>query len=425
MKKPLLLLGLALACALWAPAAEASTIIRAPNNLSLARGLVGWWNFDGNTVAGTRVFDASGNGNYGTMTNGPVLAKGRIAQGMSFDGGDDYVDVGTGVNTSGPTGTVAAWIKSTSDTCQTIYSVGIGANSGDLANIFIGNGCTGSLTNELITVAKETNGSLANWIVGYTTSNRAELFDGNWHYLAIVYRGGPTDVPLIYLDGMNKTVTNNDPAPPDYDYGFSGADYAYLGAQKSSNSLFAFLRASLDDVRIYNRALSADEVKRLYLIGAAERLGVVANTGSLAKGLVGWWNFDGNTVAGTRVFDASGNGNYGTMTNGPVLTKGRIEQGMLFDGGDDYVATPGVTLTGDFSLAAWFNADVIDADGLTIAGKQNDGNTYFGFIANTTQINVQSDDAGTVKSFTVPTISIHTWYHFLFTRDSSNNVRVY
>jgi hypothetical protein len=87
MKTPLLLLGLALACALWAPAAEASTIFRAPNNLSLAQGLVGWWNFDGKTVAGTRVFDASGNGNYETMANGPTVVNGKLGQAMQFDGG--------------------------------------------------------------------------------------------------------------------------------------------------------------------------------------------------------------------------------------------------------------------------------------------------------------------------------------------------
>jgi membrane-bound metal-dependent hydrolase YbcI (DUF457 family) len=89
MKTPLLLLGLALACALWAPAAEASTIFRAPISLGLAQGLVGHWTFDGLTIAGTRVFDASGSGNYGTMTNGPTLVNGKLGQGLIFDGSDD------------------------------------------------------------------------------------------------------------------------------------------------------------------------------------------------------------------------------------------------------------------------------------------------------------------------------------------------
>jgi hypothetical protein len=83
MKTPLLLQGLALACALWAPTAEASTIFRTPTSLGLAQGLVGHWTFDGLTIAGSRVFDASGNGNYGTMTNGPTLAEWQIRAGTA------------------------------------------------------------------------------------------------------------------------------------------------------------------------------------------------------------------------------------------------------------------------------------------------------------------------------------------------------
>jgi hypothetical protein len=49
----------------------------------------GHWTFDGLTIAGTRVFDASGSGNYGTMTNGPTLVNGKLGQGLSFDGSDD------------------------------------------------------------------------------------------------------------------------------------------------------------------------------------------------------------------------------------------------------------------------------------------------------------------------------------------------
>jgi hypothetical protein len=112
MKTPLLLLGLALACALWAPAAEASTIFRAPISLGLAQGLVGYWSFEGKTVASTRVFDASGTCNYGTMTNGPKLVYGKIGQGMQFDGGNDYVTINDTDVLDLTTGmTLSAWVK--------------------------------------------------------------------------------------------------------------------------------------------------------------------------------------------------------------------------------------------------------------------------------------------------------------------------
>jgi hypothetical protein len=67
-----------------------------PQYLGLERGLVGFWSFDGKTVVGTRVYDQSGQGNHGTLTgsNGrPVRTIGKLGQGLSFDGVDDYVNV--------------------------------------------------------------------------------------------------------------------------------------------------------------------------------------------------------------------------------------------------------------------------------------------------------------------------------------------
>jgi hypothetical protein len=137
-------------------------------------------------------------------------------------------------------------------------------------------------------------------------------------------------------------------------------------------------------VRIYNRALSPDEIKRLYIIGAAGKLGVAANNDSLAKGLVGYWNFDGKTVSGTRLFDASGTGNYGTMTNGPKLVYGKIGQGVEFDGADDYVdrdieTTSSLWMgTQDWAISGWVKFSNPN-NGLQegILGTWNDQNNYW------------------------------------------------
>ena len=70
----------------------------ASQNQKLTNGLVGLWSFDGADMAGTVAYDRSGQGNNGTLTNGPSKAIGKIGQGLQFDGVDDRVPSGTSAN---------------------------------------------------------------------------------------------------------------------------------------------------------------------------------------------------------------------------------------------------------------------------------------------------------------------------------------
>jgi hypothetical protein len=332
MKTPLLLLGLALACALWAPAAEASTIFRTSNNLSLARGLVGWWNFDGKTVSGTRIFDASGTGNYGTMTNGPTVTEGKLGQGLGFDGSNDYVqaDNSSSLQITGNI-TFSAWMnfQSYANGPQLVAKTSPSAGSG--YDIWIDSSRK---------INFSTNRGAA------TVSSGTVSAVNTWGHIAVVYNGSQV---FFYINDILDSSNNFSTNPS------SGNAPLQICSDNNGGS---FCNGSLDDVHICNRALSADEIKRLYKIGATAKLGVAANNDSLSKGLVGWWNFDGKTVSGTRVFDASGNGNYGTMTNGPTVTEGKLGQGMGFDGGDDYVdlGNPAsLKLTGSATWSVWAN----------------------------------------------------------------------
>jgi hypothetical protein len=70
-------------------------------------------------------------------------------------------------------------------------------------------------------------------------------------------------------------------------------------------------------VRIYNRALSAEEVRYHYNQG----------------GPVAHWDMDEGE--GTRAFDSSGNNNHGTIS-GATWTQGKYGSALSFDGADDY-----------------------------------------------------------------------------------------
>ena len=73
-----------------------SSVAQIDVNGSLTEGLVGWWKFD--ETDGNIAYDSSGNGNNGNLTNGPIWVTGKISGALSFDGSDDFVDLGNSSN---------------------------------------------------------------------------------------------------------------------------------------------------------------------------------------------------------------------------------------------------------------------------------------------------------------------------------------
>src|SRR3990167_10785875 len=82
-----------------------------------------------------------------------------------------------------------------------------------------------------------------------------------------------------------------------------------------------------------------------------------ANAAAPTNGLIGYWAFE--EQSGTTAGDSSGNGNTGTLTNGPTWTTGKVGSGALsFDGVNDGVnlGTPNsLNITGAVTVSAWIN----------------------------------------------------------------------
>ena len=201
-------------------------------------GLVAHYEFVGTTA------DSSGNGLHGTAVGEPVFVAGKIGQAISLDGIDDYVEI------TGYKGINAV------DGVQQEFSIAnwfrITATSGDHEMVTWGtNVGTQRLTWRVHEGRLRTEHGSGN-LRGNTYVN-----DGQWHHGALVVtEGASLRVPAtrLYVDGVEDTV-------------FSGSDNAYnltadadvcIGCRADNKS--RFFPGSIDDVRIYERVLTEEEI---------------------------------------------------------------------------------------------------------------------------------------------------------------------
>jgi len=296
--------------------AEAATVIkRPPNNLNL----VGYWPFDGKDVTTTITNDVSGNGNHGTIVGDTKPALGKIGQAMEFDGSGDYVYLTASSNfipSENNSITLTVWVKANSISANPISNRIINIHRGSIAGsslaLSLGSG-------NKVQFYNHSGLSTNSWV------NTVSV--GNWYFIALTYDG--TSFQKYFngnIDG--STITESL---------LAGGSYpAYIGSYDGNG---AFINGSIDDVRIYNRALSEQEVKDLYNSTKGGKVNVT-NTGAgttLADGLVGHWTFDGKDVTTTITSDVSGNGNHGTIVGDTKPALGKIGQAMEFDGSGDHI----------------------------------------------------------------------------------------
>ena len=248
-------------------------------NVDLENGLVGHWTFDaGEYVApdsGSEVKDRTSNANHGnTEGTGGEFARqpGVIGSAFAFQGPNDRVDMGDPAggeldfNASEPF-TLSFWVKMDSDDGQFVTKRGgegyqVRVTSGAGLFVRIDEICCGNTQAAL-----------------YPNP----LADGAWHH--VVAGRSATEV-FIILDNYATSSTisggTND---------IRTATAFSIGATESGAEDFD---GFLDDVRIYNRVLTNEEIERLYGLGATTKVGktLTSNT-DLEDGLVGHWPFDG------------------------------------------------------------------------------------------------------------------------------------
>jgi hypothetical protein len=372
----------------------------------LSDGLVGYWKMD-ETATTSGAIDSSGNGNTGTYYGDASTTAGKFGNGYVGDGTGDYVDLPNGNTYLEETaGTIAMWYKSN------------GASSGSQLYEYNAGGCdvvwVGFVTSTSLRFSYnvDCSGSLNSDV---TISNITT--DTNWHYITCSWDVLKQKIILSY-DGtvyeFNKNLGSGT---------FSSAN-SVLGVRVSGTQYF---NGKIDDVRIYNRALSKSEVQRLY---------------EWAPGPVANWKLDEGS--GTSAFDTSGFGTNATLTNGPAWVPGKYGQAMSFDGDNDYANFTSTVHNGfnfgkgSFTVGMWLKPESFNCNGGGSACSIRPfeiayctaSPSYFSISISTStpttgNFGLTGYDSSNIQESTYTAgglVTLNNWYYFTAVIDRTNNI---
>ncbi len=214
-----------------------------------SEGLVGWWPLDGSPN------DQSGNNNngtwFGSMIGGSYYTGGKINQAGNFNGTDDYVSVGNSPIFDMGTGnmTISAWLSSYTDP----------SNYGNVVGKISWNGVLGyGIVNAYDTGTNCVMGYMAKNGISDRVVNDSTAYcpsSGSWHLYTTVFNRVSNTLAL-YVDGSlvnSKSIA-----------GYSGVGFTNTAAVTIGVYDNNYLKSNIDDVRIYNRTLSAAEIQAIY-----------------------------------------------------------------------------------------------------------------------------------------------------------------
>jgi hypothetical protein len=264
MKKTILLLAMGVALTTQTLFAQVPSYV--PTN-----GLVGYWPFNGNAN------DVSGNGNNGIVT-GATLTTDRYSNNnnaYSFGGDSNYITVTNSPTLNSANKTISVWVNFVNEPTN--------LSSGAMSLVskwYSVTNCNNQLNDAyILNLAKSNNQTkfigATNLYSQSTLSTNYQLSTNTWYH--VVFTHDATSGGNIYVNGVlissNNTSGNI----------CSNQNNLFFGADINFGSLYRYFSGKLDDIGMWNRALSQEEITNLYnSISSNECLTMVINTGVLS-----------------------------------------------------------------------------------------------------------------------------------------------
>lgn len=317
-------------------------------------GLVGYWPFNGNAD------DASGNGNNGTVYGATLTTDrfGNSNSAYSFNGTNNYINLGvlSGYTSHAFTG----WFK-----INTMVPHAYNALVSKLYNdLYFAKNSEVRIDPYGMCIYK-INSQFGDCSIWKSVSDTNNIDSTIWHHFVFQYNDLDKTLKL-YLD---KILTDSIKVTGYCDVATTPT---YVGARPYWNGNTAFyFHGLIDDIRIYNRALTNSEISNLYNenkcvetvydtihVTVHDTVHILGQTP--VSGIVAYYPFNGNAN------DESGNGLNGTV-NGATLTTdrfGNANSAYNFNGIDNYIEisnSSGLSFkTNPFTVSLWFKTSVIN-----------------------------------------------------------------
>jgi fibronectin type 3 domain-containing protein len=334
-------------------ALQAANATQSGSPLAVPTDYMDYWPLD--ATSGTTAVDASGNGDAGTVTGASWSPFGRINSCLSFNGVNNSVQITNPVCNDF---SIAFWVKTTQIGGAAQWYNGAGLVDGDSLGT----------VNDFGTALVGSRLAFGTGNPDITIVSTISINDGAWHH-CVATRQQITGAINLYIDGVLRgagTGSRNT---------LNASARLLFGAIASGNGYF---NGSLDDIKIFRRTLSSNEVAALYSSnvfppGGAPS-GLTATTGNAKVALT--WSASAGTSYNVKRSLVNG-GPYTTITNVPStsFTDTNVVNNRTY-----YYVVSAVNAQGEgvnspqasaatIPMAAWFKADAITnlANGARVA----------------------------------------------------------
>lgn len=265
-------------------------------------GMIGWWPGNGSGL------DRAG-GNNGQLINGVSFAPGKVDQAFSLNApSQQFVSVdGASHIISNDQGAIVAWVNPTATSPFRMVAAFGSGNAGEAVGFGINEG----------------NVRVYHHTDPFDWQTSIPVSTGVWTFLAYTWDG---TTERLYKNGIlvDSRARNFNYAPT-----FGRIGFGFI------NDASVFFPGLIDEVAIFNRTLTADDVTAIFGSGTA---GICQPCAAQPADMIGWWPAEGNAndVQGPTFEN-------GTMMNGAAFTQGKVGQAFSFDGIDDYFIAANTT----------------------------------------------------------------------------------